>query len=468
MTAAADPPHGLVDSTSTSTRGAPVAPEVERTILGAIVLNNVELDVAQQLIGATHFSSDRHQIIFEAMVNLDLKDQPIDPVTLGHELKEKVDRAGGLAYLSTLIDGLPIKPKVTSYCEILLKQNARRVTWTNAQKLADAAQAGDDYEPLLLRLQEDAMRSHSGQQHSVVLGEFLNLESPARTPLLDPWLAKQDISMVYGKAGCGKTFFASAVALSVCTGTEFLGWQAREPAAVCYVDAEMTTTAMQKRFTSLLRGLAPELPANAMDRLRIYSYDQHGALPGLETIEGQRAILKESEGAELLVLDNLSALLSLGSENDADVWRPVQKFLIRLRHQGIATLFVHHAGKSGDQRGTSSRSDACDSVIKLERPGDSVFNGVHVKTKFEKSRHLASGSVLPMDVRCPYDPEKSLWEYTDVRSATKQECKELWTQMAVDGVPKKKRVSQIAKELKRDESTVYRHLKNEGINTRSD
>ena len=449
-------------------RAVPACLEAEVAILGSILLKDSVFDQAQNLIDATQFSSERHQLIFEAMVNLDLKGQAIDVTTVSNELKDKLERAGGLAYLSSLLDGLPRPQNIVPYCEILQEHHAQKVIATDAQKLRDAILDGDDYEPLLLRLQEDAMRSHSGQQHSVVLGEFLNLESPARTPLLDPWLAKQDISMVYGKAGCGKTFFASAVALSVCTGTEFLGWQAREPAAVCYVDAEMTTTAMQKRFTSLLRGLAPELPANAMDRLRIYSYDQHGALPGLETIEGQRAILKESEGAELLVLDNLSALLSLGSENDADVWRPVQKFLIRLRHQGIATLFVHHAGKSGDQRGTSSRSDACDSVIKLERPGDSVFNGVHVKIKFEKSRHLASGSVLPMDVRCPYDPEKSLWEYTDVRSATKQECKELWTQMAVDGVPKKKRVSQIAKELKRDESTVYRHLKNEGINTRSD
>ena len=274
--------------------------------------------------------------------------------------------------------------------------------------------------------------------------------------------------MCYGKAGCGKTFFAQSVALSVCTGTQFLGWQAREPADVVYIDAEMTTTAMQKRFTSLLLGMAPELPESAMDKLHIYSYDHRGSLPGLETVEGQRAILKESEGAELLVLDNLSALLSLGSENEADVWRPVQKFLIRLRHKGIATLFVHHAGKSGDQRGTSSRSDACDSVIKLERPADSLFDGVHFKTKFEKSRHLASGSVLPMEVKCPYSPDRSVWEYIDVKSATKKECVGLWNQMAVDGVPKNKRASQIAKELKRDESTVYRHLKNEGINTRSD
>ena len=38
------------------------------------------------------------------------------------------------------------------------------------------------------------------------------------------------------------------------------------------------------------------------------------------------------------------------------------------RRRGMAVLLIHHAGKSGDQRGTSAREDIMDTVISLRRP----------------------------------------------------------------------------------------------------
>ena len=52
-------------------------------------------------------------------------------------------------------------------------------------------------------------------------------------------------------------------------------------------------------------------------------------------------------------------------ENDADSWVPVQAWALAQRRAGRSVLFVHHAGKSGLQRGTSRKEDVLDTVIAL-------------------------------------------------------------------------------------------------------
>jgi putative DNA primase/helicase len=54
-------------------------------------------------------------------------------------------------------------------------------------------------------------------------------------------------------------------------------------------------------------------------------------------------------------------------ENDSDAWSPIQQWLLQLRRRGLAVLIVHHAGKTGGQRGTSRREDVLDSSFCLRR-----------------------------------------------------------------------------------------------------
>jgi putative DNA primase/helicase len=48
----------------------------------------------------------------------------------------------------------------------------------------------------------------------------------------------------------------------------------------------------------------------------------------------------------------------------------MQDLLLQLRYRGIAVMMVHHAGKSGAQRGTSRREDVLDVSISLESQHD--------------------------------------------------------------------------------------------------
>ena len=65
--------------------------------------------------------------------------------------------------------------------------------------------------------------------------------------------------------------------------------------------------------------------------------------------------------------DILISLLRSGLENEGESWLPFQNWLLDLRRRNISVLYIHHANKSGDQRGTSRRIDITDTVACLKK-----------------------------------------------------------------------------------------------------
>jgi putative DNA primase/helicase len=152
---------------------------------------------------------------------------------------------------------------------------------------------------------------------------------------------------------------------------------------------------LQARLNSILAGLGVEVPN---DRLRILAADNSEAGINLGSPEGQQALEPHLDGVGLLILDNLSTLMTTGSEGASDSWLPMQNWLLRLRRKGIAVLLIHHAGVNGKQRGTSRREDALDLVIGLRRPADySPEQGARFEVHIEKSRTLAGEGAVPFE-----------------------------------------------------------------------
>ena len=76
-----------------------------------------------------------------------------------------------------------------------------------------------------------------------------------------------------------------------------------------------------------------------------------------------------------MILDNFSTLGEVEDENAASSFNAIQQFLLQLKVQGVATMLVHHAGKSGDFRGSSKLAATFETIIKLERLGSTVEHG---------------------------------------------------------------------------------------------
>src|SRR6202453_1651698 len=91
--------------------------EAERSILGAILLDNHALNAAVEKLRADDFFLPQHRHIFEGMVQLGERQQAIDTVTLMESLSRggRLEAAGGVPYLSQLADGLPRVSNVEQY-----------------------------------------------------------------------------------------------------------------------------------------------------------------------------------------------------------------------------------------------------------------------------------------------------------------------------------------------------------------
>jgi putative DNA primase/helicase len=220
--------------------------------------------------------------------------------------------------------------------------------------------------------------------------------------LLAPILPAQGLAMLYSRRGVGKTYMALAMAHAVARGGSFLRWNATRARRVLYVDGELPASILQQRLRSIIAGLdaaEPTLPDPSY--LKIITPDlQRSNMPDLSTLHGQRVVENRLEGGELLVLDNLSCLCRTGKESEGESWLPVQDWALRLRQQGTSVLFIHHAGKGGQQRGTSRREDLLDTVIALRQPEDySPTEGLRCQVRFEKARSFSGEDARPFEVQ---------------------------------------------------------------------
>ncbi|MBZ5513198.1 MAG: replicative DNA helicase [Acidobacteriia bacterium] len=103
-------------------RGLPANIDAERSILGAILLDNFTYTQASsENLQADDFSLDSHRRIYGRITELADSGRPVDLVTLAEELsrRKEVEAIGGVAYLSSLTDGLPHRPNIEQYVRIV-------------------------------------------------------------------------------------------------------------------------------------------------------------------------------------------------------------------------------------------------------------------------------------------------------------------------------------------------------------
>lgn len=218
------------------------------------------------------------------------------------------------------------------------------------------------------------------------LADFICHEFPPREQMLSPWLPTKGLVMVFAPRGVGKTFFSLNVAYAVASGGSFLKWSAPKPRKVILLDGEMTGGQLQERLESIIEK-NPAGPEPGFFKLIPFDAFVDGITPDLSTEEGQALIEPHLGDSELIVVDNLSTLCRSGKENEAESWGKIQHWSLTQRKRGRSILFVHHAGKGGEQRGTSRREDVLDTVIRLSHPEDyEPSDGARFVVSFTKSR----------------------------------------------------------------------------------
>ena len=130
--------------------------------------------------------------------------------------------------------------------------------------------------------------------------------------------------------------------------------------------------------------------------------------------------------------------------------------MLRLRSKGKSVLLIHHAGKGGQQRGTSRREDVLDTVIALRKPENySPDSGTCFEVHFEKNRGLYGDNIKPfeahLETHLSYDGVETInWEYKSLDDSTYEKV----CRLSIDGLSN----TEITQELGIHKSTVSRNV----------
>lgn len=254
------------------------------------------------------------------------------------------------------------------------------------------------------------------------MNDFLSMPIPERGFLLSPILPVQGLAIMYAPRGIGKTFAALSVAVAVASGGAVFNWRAPMPKRVLYVDGEMPATAMQSRLTSLVSGMA--VPPYALQNMALITPDlQPCPMPDLSTVNGQARLEPFLKDVDMLVLDNISTLCRTGKENESQSWQTMQAWLLDLRRRGLTVLLIHHAGKSGDQRGTSAREDIMDTVISLQRPREyTMAQGARFEVHLTKARGIVGDEANAFEAHLVPEGDALQWRTRDLRTLKASNC----------------------------------------------
>ena len=126
--------------------------DAERSILGAILLDNFAYNQAAEHLRAEDFSLDAHRRIYARMVDLAESSRPIDIVTLTEELEQKKElrSIGDVGYVSALLEGIPDRPSIEHYVKIVRdKAMLRNLIHAANTAIARASEQAEPAEEIL-------------------------------------------------------------------------------------------------------------------------------------------------------------------------------------------------------------------------------------------------------------------------------------------------------------------------------
>ena len=218
--------------------------DAERSVLGAILIDNEALPVASAVVESHHFFRFAHQRIFDALLRLAHRGQPMDLVTLTEAMSTRatLEDAGGPAYLASLIDGVPRTTNVAYYARIVVEKARLRAFIKHVgRRVSHAYTADTNVDDLLAATAADLSSLTTGLVSTTDPDRFVTAADTCRDQeqvpmVLEPYLPVGTIGSFIAKIKIGKTSLALAMILCLRRCVGFCGFPAPPiPVRVMYL-----------------------------------------------------------------------------------------------------------------------------------------------------------------------------------------------------------------------------------------
>jgi len=372
-------------------RGLPASLDAERTILGAILLDNHAYSEAATLLRPDDFALTAHQRVFARIGELIDRNHVVDIVTLSEELsrRKEIESVGGVAWLASLTEGLPRRLTIEEYVRIVRDKSLLRqlinICSTAITRAADQSEEALEVlnaaETSLLEVTEKGITRGFTSVHEIVAGSFRSIDNlyqqgqhqvtGLRTFLtkfdeMTAGLQNSELIIIAARPSMGKT----ALAINLAQNASIKGNK-----VVAVFSLEMSKESLLRRMLAseahvgakkIQTGFIPredrDSLTNALERLveaPLYIDDTPGI--SLTEMRAKARRLRQSAGRlDLVVVDYLQ-LMTAGSfggpegrryENRTQEVSAISRGLKALAKElGIPVIALSQLSRASEQRG---------------------------------------------------------------------------------------------------------------------
>ncbi|NMA82404.1 MAG: replicative DNA helicase [Epulopiscium sp.] len=315
--------------------------EAERSVLGSMMMDREAIAVASEYLHADDFYRPDHQSIFQAMIDLYNKGEPVDLITLNNRISEMgvLEQIGGANYLTELAAMVPTSAHVKNYAKIVEEKSLLRRLIKMSQSIAGLSyEAKEDISVIMSRAEEEVFNISQNRRtenfapiREVLVETFEKIESIYHnqgrvtgipTGFLDldyktAGLQPSDLILIAARPSMGKTAFAlnlaQYAALRENVSTAIFSLEMSKDQLVnrmlcgeAMVDAQKLRTGNleQEDWVKIARAMGP------LSEAPIYIDDT----PGITVTEMRAKCrrLKLEKGLDLIMIDYLQLMSGTG------------------------------------------------------------------------------------------------------------------------------------------------------------
>ncbi|MBV9574672.1 MAG: replicative DNA helicase [Acidobacteriales bacterium] len=375
------------------TRTLPANVEAERSILGAILLDNFAYNQAAEHLKPEDFSLDSHRRVYIRMVELAESSRPIDMITLIEELdrRKELQAVGDVGYISSLVDGVPERPSIEHYIKIVRDKallrgliHASNAAISRAGDQSDPAEEIlNDAEAAIMQLSEKRIgRGFLGLQE-IVKESFGSIDALLQRGRRITGLAthytdldemtsgfqRSDLIIIAARPSMGKTAFAMNIAENAAIEDQkivgmFSLEMSREALLLRLLCSNANVDSHKMRTGSLWRDDMNKV-ANAMEQLSrapIFIDDTPGI--SLSEMRAKARRLQQSQsGLDLIIVDYLQLMSGGGRryENRTQEVSAISRGLKGLAKElKVPVIALSQLSRAPESRGGDHRPQLAD------------------------------------------------------------------------------------------------------------
>lgn len=337
-------------------RGLPASPDAEKAILGAVILENNLWKEAGTELSADEFYLDAHRRIFQRINDLSEDGRPIDSLTIAEELgkNKELDAVGGVAYLSSLTDGVPRRASIEHYIRIVRdKALLRSLIHQSNATLALALEASQPAVEII-RMAQDSYTHLAMKTVEYDKDVFIGAKEFCAGPeeqidwLVEGLIEKGSNGIAAADPKGAKSLtFAAYLAVCLALGQPWLGLSIRRRVRTGVVSREDNPSTTKRRIKQIVKGKGAHIE-ELEGYLYINSKKQTPSLM-LDNPREVNSLIRSllSRRIEFVILDVFNKMHSQ-DENDNTKIRMVMNQVDRIHAETGAQVCILHHWNKGD------------------------------------------------------------------------------------------------------------------------